>query len=65
MNKEELFDLIKFTYEKTIKDNKEDFLRIFEIVSKLCLYLGAKNILNENDIKDILNIEPKDSELNE
>ena len=55
--KEELDDLLKFTYEKTVNDNKDDFLRIFKVLTTLCIYLKVKGILTENDMKDILNID--------
>ena len=60
MNKEELADLLKFTYEKTVNDNKDDFLKLFKILTTICIYLKAKNILTENDVKDILNIDNED-----
>ena len=56
MNKEEIIDLLKETYKKSVEDNKDDFTLIFGIVSKLCIYLLNKDVLNADDVKDILDI---------
>lgn len=54
MNTKELYDLFKITYQKTVKDNEEDFLKMYELLLRLCTYLITKNILTESDVKDIL-----------
>lgn len=55
--KEELKDLLEFTYKRTVDDNKEDFIIIFGVISKLCSVLKYKNILNDEEIKIILDID--------
>lgn len=49
-------ELISDTYKQTIDDNKEDFIMLYTIITKLCMYLLNKNVLSETDIKDILDI---------
>lgn len=56
MNREEIIDLLKETYKKSVEDNKDDFTLMFGVVSKLCFYLLNKNVLNADDVKDILDI---------
>ena len=56
MSKEEIIDLFKETYKRSVEDNKNDFMLIFSVVSKLCMYLLNKHILNADDVKDILDI---------
>lgn len=56
MNREEIIDLLKETYKKSVEDNKDDFTLMFSVVSKLCIYLLNKDILNADDVKDILDI---------
>ncbi len=55
MNKEIADELINI-YKKTVDDNKEDFMIIISILSKLCAYLLDKKILTEEEIKNILEI---------
>ena len=56
MNKEIVDELIDL-YKRTINDNKEDFIRIMTILNKLCAYLLCKNILIEEEIKNIFEAE--------
>lgn len=56
MNREEIIDLFKETYKKSVEDNKDDFTLMFSVVSKLCIYLLNKDVLNADDVKDILDI---------
>lgn len=56
MNREEIIDLLKETYKKSVEDNKDDFTLMFGVVSKLCIYLLNKDVLNADDVKDILDI---------
>ena len=56
MNREEIIDLLKETYKKSVEDNKDDFTLMFGVVSKLCFYLLNKDVLNADDVKDILDI---------
>jgi len=49
--------LIVGTYEQTVKDNKEDFLKIINVISKLCVILASKNIISEKELKEILDID--------
>lgn len=57
MNKEEIIELFKSTYKQTIEDNKDDFLKFCTILSKLCVILRAKGILEESDVNVIFDIE--------
>lgn len=52
--KDTLQELFMDTYKQTVKDNQEDFLKIFNVISKLCVILVSKNILNEEELKEIL-----------
>ena len=52
--KEELKDLLEFTYKRSVNDNKEDFMVIYGVISKLCSVLKYKKILNDEEIKIIL-----------
>ena len=56
MNKEIADELINL-YKKSIDDNKEDFMVIISILSKLCSYLLNKKILTDEEVKNILKIE--------
>lgn len=56
MNREEIIDLFKKTYNQTVEDNKNDFTLMFSVISKICSYLSNKGILNIDDVKDILDI---------
>ena len=56
MNKEIVNELIDL-YKRTVNDNKEDFMTIISILSKLCSYLLNKKVLTESEVKDILKIE--------
>ena len=56
MNKE-LFELFNDIYKRTVEDNKEDFMEIIGIISKLCCYLIAKNILTQEEVSKILDID--------
>lgn len=49
-----LFEILTETYSKTVEDNKRDFISIYGKISKLCLYLFHKGILNEKELEDIL-----------
>ena len=62
MNREKIFELLKETYKQSVDDNKDDFTLMFGVVSKLCIYLLNKDILNADDIKDILNISKEEQE---
>lgn len=55
--RKELFELFNDTYKRTVEDNKEDFMKIIGIVSKLCCYLIAKNILTQEEVSKILDID--------
>lgn len=55
--KEELKDLLEFTYKRTVEDNKEDFIKIMSVISKLCIYLIAKNILTQEEVSKILDLD--------
>ena len=57
MTKEQLAELLKDTYKRTIDDNKEDFQILFHIITKLCAYLCIKDILKEEEVKDILKLD--------
>lgn len=50
-------ELFMDTYKQTVKDNQEDFLKIINVISKLCVILLSKNILNEEELKEILDID--------
>lgn len=52
--KDTLQELFMDTYKQTVKDNQEDFLKIINVISKLCVILASKNILNEEELKEIL-----------
>ena len=52
--KDTLQELFMDTYKRTIKDNQEDFLKVINIISKLCAILISKNILNAEELKEIL-----------
>lgn len=52
--KDTLQELFMDTYKQTVKDNREDFLKIINVISKLCVILVSKNILNEEELKEIL-----------
>ena len=54
---DKLKELFMDNYEQTVKDNQEDFLKIFNIISKLCVILASKNIINEEELKEILDID--------
>ena len=56
MNKENIKDLLEFTYKRSVNDNKDDFIRIFGVISKLCSVLKYKKILDDEEIKIILDI---------
>lgn len=55
--KNELFELFNDTYKQTVKDNQEDFLKVINIISKLCAILISKNILNAEELNEILDID--------
>ena len=55
--KNELAELFNDTYKRTVEDNKEDFMVIFGVISKLCSVLKYKKILNDEEIKIILDID--------
>ena len=55
--KDTLQELFMDTYKQTVKDNQEDFLKIINVISKLCVILVSKNILNEEELKEILDID--------
>lgn len=57
MNREEIVELLKNTYKQTIEDNKDDYLRFCTMLSKLCVILKVKGILEELDINVIFDIE--------
>lgn len=57
MNREEIVELFKNTYKQTIEDNKDDYLRFCTMLSKLCVILKVKGILEELDINVIFDIE--------
>lgn len=54
MTKEQLAELLKDTYKRTLDDNKQDFQILFRIITTLCTYLCVKGILKEEEMKDIL-----------
>ena len=60
MNKE-IADKLIDLYKRTVNDNKEDFIRIMTILNKLCAYLLCKNILIEEEIKNIFEKEKLES----
>lgn len=55
--KEELKELLAFTYKKSLDDNKEDFIKIMCVISKLCSYLIIKNILTQEEVSKILDLD--------
>jgi len=55
--KDILQELLMDTYKQTVKDNQEDFIKIINTISKLCVILVSKNILNEEELKEILDID--------
>lgn len=55
--RKELFELFNDIYKRTVEDNKEDFMEIIGIISKLCCYLIAKNILTQEEVSKILDID--------
>ena len=55
--KDTLQELFMDTYKQTIKDNQKDFLKIINIISKLCVILASKNIINEEELKEILDMD--------
>lgn len=63
MNREEIVELLKNTYKQTIEDNKDDYLRFCTMLSKLCVILKVKGILEELDINVIFDIEGGSDEL--
>jgi len=58
----ELFELFNDTYKQTVEDNKEDFIKSYNIITKLCTYLIVKNVLTQEEVSKILDfdIEPTD-----
>ena len=60
MNKEIVVELINL-YKKSVDDNKEDFITIMSILTKLCGYLFYKKVLTEEEIKNILKVEKVES----
>lgn len=57
MTKEQLAELFKDTYKRTLDDNKEDFQILFRIITTLCTYLCVKGILKKEEMEDILNLD--------
>ena len=55
--KNELVELFNDTYKRTVEDNKEDFIKIIDAISKLCAYLIAKNILTQEEVSKILDLD--------
>ena len=51
--KDTLQELFIDIYKRTVKDNQEDFLKVINIISKLCAILISKNILNAEELKEI------------
>ena len=56
MNKEIVNELIDL-YQKTVDDNKEDFITIMTILNKLCGYLLYKNVLTKEEVESFFKIE--------
>ena len=56
MDRENIKELLEFTYERSLNDNKDDFIKIFGIISKLCSVLKYKKLLNDEEIEIILDI---------
>lgn len=55
--KDTLQQLFMDIYKQTLKDNQEDMLKNFNVISKLCVILVNKNIINEEELKEILDID--------
>ena len=55
--KNELVELFNDTYKRTVEDNKEDFIKIIGVISKLCTYLIIKNILTQEEVSKILDLD--------
>lgn len=55
--KEELKELLAFTYKRSVDDNKEDFMKIMCVISKLCSYLIIKNVLTREEVSKILDLD--------
>lgn len=55
--KNELAELFNDTYKRTVEDNKEDFIKIMSVISKLCTYLIVKNILTQEEVSRILDLD--------
>lgn len=55
--KNELVELFNDTYKRTVEDNKEDFIKIICVISKLCTYLIVKNILTQEEASEILDLD--------
>lgn len=55
--KNELIELFSDTYKMTIEDNKEDFIKIMDVISKLCTYLIIKNVLTQEEVSKILDLD--------
>lgn len=55
--KNELAELFNDTYEMTVEDNKEDFIKIMGVISKLVTYLIVKNVLTQEEVSKILDLD--------
>jgi hypothetical protein len=55
--KNELAELFYDTYKRTVEDNKEDFMKIIGVISKLCTYLIIKNVLTQEEVSKILDLD--------
>lgn len=55
--KKELAELFNDIYKRTVEDNKEDFINIIGVISKLCTYLIIKNVLTQEEVSKILDLD--------
>ena len=53
---QELLEACTFTYERSVKDNEEDFTCLFEMFVSLMSVLKARGVLTEEEINAILEV---------
>lgn len=49
-----LKELFTDTYKQSVDDNMKDYMNLYSKISRLCVYLTAKGILNQEELNDIL-----------
>ncbi len=62
--KDTLQDLFMDTYRQTVEDNKEDFIKSYNTIVKLCTYLVAKNVLTQDEVSKILDFNVEMTDIN-